>query len=284
MKKAARKKKKFVEDKITEPIAKQIIEPEKPKKTMFKKIISNKPALIGGIIILIIIVIAGVIYAISYFAPNAAVNNSKVQADEVKKLIDEVGEKFVLPQGETPTIATVTDVEKLASQPFFKDAQNGDKVIIYGNAKQAILYRPSIQKIIAVSSINGTGLSQPQNPDTSASASAKTSITPAPNDKSAKVKIAILNSTKEAGLAKKASALFDDGNYDVTVTANAVGEYGTTTVSVINKSVATDAKLKEIISQLSKVNATAKNLPTDESAPAGSDVVIILGSDFSEAY
>lgn len=49
---------------------------------------------------------------------------------------------------ETPTIATVSDITKLQGQPFFAKAQNGDKVYVYSNAKKAILYRPSENKII----------------------------------------------------------------------------------------------------------------------------------------
>lgn len=59
-----------------------------------------------------------------------------------------------LPKDETPTLATVADVAKLRSQSFFKNAQNGDKVIIYVKTQKAILYRPASKKIIEVAPIN----------------------------------------------------------------------------------------------------------------------------------
>ncbi len=54
---------------------------------------------------------------------------------------------IVLPE-EIPSIATVTDKEKLDEQPFFQSAENGDKVIIYPQSKRAYLFRPREQKII----------------------------------------------------------------------------------------------------------------------------------------
>lgn len=82
---------------------------------------------------------------------------SKGQAQlqaEVDTLLMEVGKLIALPSDEKPTIATVSDVEKVKEQAFFKNAQNGDKVLIYTNAKKAILYRPSEKKVVEVGSVN----------------------------------------------------------------------------------------------------------------------------------
>ena len=69
-------------------------------------------------------------------------------------LVAEVGALTDLPAGETPTVATVSDVSKLKNQAFFANAQKGDKVLIYTQAKRAYLYRPSTQKIIEIAPIN----------------------------------------------------------------------------------------------------------------------------------
>jgi len=73
---------------------------------------------------------------------------------DVDKLIEEVGRVILLPEGETPTVATVTDVEKVKDQAFFAKAQNGDKILIYSGAKKAYLYRPSEKRIIEVGLVN----------------------------------------------------------------------------------------------------------------------------------
>lgn len=74
--------------------------------------------------------------------------------DAEKKLIEDVGKIFSLPAGEVPTVATVSNLEKLRDQPFFANAKVGDKVIIYTTAQKAILYRPDTKQIIEVMPIN----------------------------------------------------------------------------------------------------------------------------------
>lgn len=78
--------------------------------------------------------------------------NKILQADQ-KKLLDKVGALMTLPNGEQPSIATVSDKAKLKDQAFFKNAQNGDTLLIYTNARKAILYREKTNKIIEVAPI-----------------------------------------------------------------------------------------------------------------------------------
>ncbi len=74
-------------------------------------------------------------------------------AQEIEEVTSVLAGFMELPQGEEPTIATVVDREKLQDQPFFLNAQNGDKVIIYTNARKAILYRPETKKVVEVAPI-----------------------------------------------------------------------------------------------------------------------------------
>lgn len=98
--------------------------------------------------------------------------------EEVGKLIEEVGKIIALPQGETPTVATVTDLEKVKNQAFFANAQNGDKVLIFANAKKAILYRPSEKKIIEVGVVNVQ--KQPEKEEVSPTPMSTSSPAPSP--------------------------------------------------------------------------------------------------------
>jgi hypothetical protein len=69
-------------------------------------------------------------------------------------LVAKLGLLMVLPTNEQPTIATVADPSKLKDQPFFTNAKTGDRVFIYTNAKKAILYDETANKIVEVAPIN----------------------------------------------------------------------------------------------------------------------------------
>lgn len=86
-----------------------------------------------------------------------AKNGGGTGQTETQQLVNQVGKLVQLPQGETPTIATVNNSTKLKNQAFFKDAQNGDKVLIYSKSGKAVLYRPSTNRVIEYSTVNLTG-------------------------------------------------------------------------------------------------------------------------------
>ncbi len=75
---------------------------------------------------------------------------------EAEKLAKEVGKFLELPEGETPTVATVKNKTQLNGQIFFERAENGDKVLIYPEAKRAVLYRPSSKKVVEYAPVETT--------------------------------------------------------------------------------------------------------------------------------
>lgn len=81
---------------------------------------------------------------------------------EIQIITAEVSKSVDLPGTETPTLATVSDVSKLKNQVFFKNAENGDKVLIYTQAGKALLYRPSSKKVIEYSNVSLSNNSQQQ--------------------------------------------------------------------------------------------------------------------------
>lgn len=117
---------------------------------MFKKV---------GIALLVVVLLGGAAFGAAKYKKlqdeNKKLKNPQEQARiQTESLIKEVGAITVLPADETPTVATVADASKLKNQAFFKDAQNGDKVLIYTKAKKAYLYRPSTKKIIQIAPVN----------------------------------------------------------------------------------------------------------------------------------
>jgi len=72
---------------------------------------------------------------------------------ETSQIVALVGKHIDLPN-EEPVIATITDAESLAAQSaFYKNSQNGDKLLVYQEAKQAFIYSPSRNKLVNVGPI-----------------------------------------------------------------------------------------------------------------------------------
>jgi hypothetical protein len=95
--------------------------------------------------------IATIFLAIKIFAMKAPALSAE---QKVNSVILEVGNHLILPMNEAPTVATVADPQKLRDQPFFQNAEVGDQILIYSVAKKAILWRPSVKKVVEVSSLS----------------------------------------------------------------------------------------------------------------------------------
>lgn len=114
----------------------------------------NKQKVIDRLV-LVVAVIAVVFGAYFYYQWSLLKQDPQAVAQqEVTALVAQVGKLIVLPTGEEPTIATVSDPTALKDQPFFAQAQKGDKVLIYTTAKKAILYSPTLNKIVEVAPLN----------------------------------------------------------------------------------------------------------------------------------
>jgi cytoskeletal protein RodZ len=127
------------------------------RKPIKKKFFSKSKLIISAIILVVIVAVGSFIWwqtarinDLNQKLTTAGANS--VSDAEVKKLVEKVGKLMILPD-ETPALATVDDKTKLAGEEFFKNAENGDKVLIFSASKQAIIYRESQNKIINVGPI-----------------------------------------------------------------------------------------------------------------------------------
>ncbi len=77
----------------------------------------------------------------------------KPDLDSVKVVKTLIARHYILPPSEEPALATITDATKLQT-PFLKHAKNGDKILIYQTAGVAIIYRPSLDRIVTVGPVN----------------------------------------------------------------------------------------------------------------------------------
>jgi len=103
------------------------------------------------IVVVAVIIIGGVVLAVHHKDSSSTGPSSQSQ---ITKTVDAVNKLMLLPTGEQPTLAIVNDASKYDNTSFFKNAANGDRLLIYAQAREAILYRPSINKIIAVAQLN----------------------------------------------------------------------------------------------------------------------------------
>jgi hypothetical protein len=227
--------------------------------------------LLVGVVLLV--VLGGVTYYfVQYqYQQNLLLNPNKAAVEDTKKTLAMVSKFMVLPK-EQPTIATVVDKRQLSNQPFFKDAENGDKVLIYLKEKEAIIYRPSTNKIIQVGPIN---INQPQaqaqnQPQELGASTAPTSPTPTPKA----LTVALYNGSPIGGLTAQSEAVLLQAipNMQVVAKQNAARNNYTKTVVVdVSGTRATDAKA---IAQLLK--GSVEQLPAGEFKPTA-DILVIVG-------
>lgn len=224
------------------------------------------------VIIGLVILLTGVpsLYFYSKYrdAQKKLANPTQYAQEEVRALAEKVGKLIELPADEQPTIANVTDAARLSAQPFFANAQNGDKLLIYTNAKKAFLYRPSTNKIIEVAPVNLGGEATP-----SAQNAGATSPAPTPTP----VRFVLYNGTTIVGLTKKfepklmrvapGAVVVERENakkrdYTKTILVDMTGKKGT-----------------EAGGLAAKLGISVALLPQGE-ATASADFVIIVGSDY----
>ena len=233
---------------------------------------TNLPPKKSLAILLIIVAVLALAAAPSYYfydkyqkSQQLLKNPTAAARAEVKTLVERVGKLIELPN-EEPTVATVSDKEKLKDQPFFQKAENGDKVLIYTQARKAILFRPAANKIIEVSTVN-----LGQTSDANASVQGT-------------VKIAIYNGTNTSGLTVTAEKQLKEKitNIDVVAKENAKKkDYEKTIVVVFAQAKEQEAK------QIAQVlGAQVLPLPQGEVKPEAlpdgrqAEILIILGSDY----
>ncbi|MDQ5950065.1 MAG: hypothetical protein QG585_5 [Patescibacteria group bacterium] len=110
-------------------------------------------------LLLAILLVGAISFAVYLHMKNARLeaNPDALAEEESKDLAAEVGRFILLPKGEIPTVATVSDPEKLKDKPFFAKAKVGDKVLLYPVAKKAFLYDPVAKKVLEVAPINVGG-------------------------------------------------------------------------------------------------------------------------------
>ena len=176
-----------------------------------------------------------------------------------ENVMTRVGKLMVLPD-EMPKIAQVTDSSKLESQKFFKNANNGDIVLIFTNASKAVLYRSQINKIIDVATVLPIMTEEP-----TPTVVKKLNIT-----------VALYNGTNVSGLTdiyeKEIVGKYDNIVIESKEKATRNDFADTIVVDVNNKDSVLTAELATML------GASVSPLPDGETKPEV-DLIIILGKN-----
>lgn len=108
-----------------------------------------------GVVLKVILAVAviAVIVGVYYWYTGSQNPEARVAA-ETATAVEKIGRLIALPEGETPTLATVTDPAQLKDQPFFAKAEVGFQVLLYVNAQKAFLYDPKKDIIVEVATLN----------------------------------------------------------------------------------------------------------------------------------
>src|SRR3989339_468579 len=204
-----------------------------------------------------------------YYKYNQVKNNPEVVSQkEVNDVVKSVSKLMILPSEEVPSVATVLDKEKLSNQPFFSNVENGDKLLIFPKAMQAIIYRPGSNKIIKVGPIflNEDG----ETVEDSTTKPEEVVVVPQPEN----IKIAYYNGTSIVNLSAQTESMVKVAypTYQTAVVTNATkNDYKENIIIDLS------GKYSNEVTEISKlINAKVQTLPDGEIKP-DADILIILG-------
>jgi len=231
-------------------------------------------SIIGAILV---IGLAGVCvyFFVQYRTVNSELRASKDPKIDLQLTIDRVKHHVLLPTNEIPTVATVSNVEALKSQAFFANAKNGDKVLVYTNAKKAYLYDPVADIVVEVGPIVIT----PPSPTPGGpilKGTPPSAGVPSPTPKV--LRAVVYNGTTQPNLADSFIMSIRDKVANIFVVEKGTA-VKTNYASTLVIPLATE-KQTEIQAVATAIGATfQKDIPAGETQPINGDVLIIIGSD-----
>lgn len=208
---------------------------------------------------LIILVLAG---TAGYFYWQYRQLTSADPAREVVQITRRISQFMDLPTEPLPTVATVTEKDKLKEQGFFKHAENGDKVLIYLSAGKAILYRPSTQKVIDVAPVTQT--------DATSNSSAPETAQPQT------LSITLLNGTNISGMARTVEQKLTSLPFEFSVIKRGNASRFSHEQTVVFDTTGNNTAQAQSVAEL--LNGSVGDLPAGESASGANGLVVIIGT------
>lgn len=106
-----------------------------------------------SILILIIILLLAFAIFKKFYNPKDELGKKTEQLSDKQTtaIVKKISKLIVVPADEKPMIVPISNADELiAEQRFYIGSEDGDYVIVYPNAKKAIIYRESENKLINV--------------------------------------------------------------------------------------------------------------------------------------
>lgn len=216
--------------------------------------------------VLLVLLASSIYFFLQYQKTQSLLKDpTRSQKEQLAFFQQKIGKHYVLPQDSNVTLAAVSDSKKLSSQAFFANAQNGDQILIYPDSGLAIVYRPSIDRIIYAGQVNK---------DAEASASAEENLVQP-------LQVALYNGTTTVGLTRRVEdVLLSLSSIHIRVTAKEDAGRSDYADSVV---VDLTGNNKEAASRLARMmQGEIGQLPSGEIKPSGAEILIILGSSYVE--
>ncbi len=241
-----------------------------------------------GVLSLIALGLAG------YFYYQYSHTKEVMEAKEIADLTKKIGKVMDLPENEVPTLATVTNKEKLDDQAFFKKAENGDKILIYVDAGRAILYRPSTGKIIdTASGITVTDgpadeasqeiTSSPvlETPEPTLAPETAQNLAPAPESVvdplTLSATVALYNGSKKVGVTNETETTLVGTFENLSIVSKEKAVKNDYAGNMVIDLSGQKTALAEVLAE--KIGGTiAPAVPAGETAPTGADILVIIGN------
>jgi hypothetical protein len=118
-----------------------------PQQIDITRTLRTMKIVIGLLVFLVLLSASGFV---GYYLYDKKQESGISNTSEKAKIIERVAQLALVPTGEEPVFATVTDPKQLNGQVFFERAQVGDNVLIYRSIERAILYRPSLDRVVEI--------------------------------------------------------------------------------------------------------------------------------------
>ncbi len=227
-----------------------------------------------ALVILALVILGGYIVYQRYFHLTPAEKAQK----ELAAAVAAVSKHIILPEGDQPVLATVTDAKTLiAQQAFFAGAVNGDELLLFPRSLKAVLYSPSRNIIV-----NTGPIQQSQTVPAGATAQSNAQVIPTTPSASSAIPntllVEIRNGTGKTGYASTvADQLRNNAGYSITKVTDAnKKDYKKT---VVFSEVKNDAQKQAVNALAAALNgSTVPSLPAGEKS-TDADILVILGGN-----